>query len=147
MPLPGDTYPGNRFSIKIGKLNLETIQSVSAITIDQEVVETRYVNSKGQPQIRKQNGSQGGGEVTVVRGMDPSKAFTEWIQKTRDNADLDGARDTVTITQYDSHGAAVRSYVLRNAWASRWESNAFDASDTSQATETVTITYEKADFA
>ncbi|WP_329619389.1 phage tail protein [Streptomyces sp. NBC_01255] len=92
--------------------------------------------------VRKQPGSRRTGEITITRGIDKSTAFTDWIKATLVNADLDAARQNITIALKDAHKQTVRRIHLSTAWASRWDGPSLGSSESGIATEQVTITYE-----
>ncbi|MGK5731570.1 phage tail protein [Streptomyces sp. URMC 124] len=140
--LTGDTFSSSTFAIELGKFQVETVQDVSGLTLEQDVVETRQVSSTGELIVRKQPGARRTGEITITRGMDKSTAFTDWIKATLVNADLDSARQNITIALKDAKKQTVRRIHLSNAWASRWEGPQLGATNSSVATEQVTITYE-----
>ncbi|MGP8297344.1 phage tail protein [Streptomyces inhibens] len=140
--LTGDTFSSSTFAIELGKFQVETVQEVSGLTLEQDVVETRQVSATGELLVRKQPGSRRTGEITITRGMDKSTAFTDWIKATLVNADLDSARQNITIALKDAKKQTVRRIHLSNAWASRWQGPSLGASNSATATEQVTITYE-----
>ncbi|GHC44336.1 phage tail protein [Streptomyces cinnamoneus] len=140
--LTGDSFSSNCFGIELGKFQVETVQEISGLTLEQDVVETRQVSPTGELVVRKQPGARRTGEITITRGMDKSTAFTDWIKATMVNADLDSARQNITISLKDARKNTVRRIHLTNAWASRWEGPALGAADSKSATEQVTITYE-----
>ncbi|MFI1252881.1 phage tail protein [Streptomyces netropsis] len=140
--LTGDTFSSSTFAIELGKFQVETVQDVSGLTLEQDVVEVRQVSATGELIVRKQPGARKTGEITVTRGMDKSTAFTDWIKTTLVNADLDSARQNITIALKDAQKQTVRRIHLSNAWASRWEGPQLGAANSGNATEQVTITYE-----
>ncbi|ARF55124.1 phage tail protein [Streptomyces gilvosporeus] len=140
--LTGDTFSSSTFAIELGKFQVETVQDVSGLTLGQDVVEVRQVSSTGELIVRKQPGARNAGEITITRGMDKSTAFTEWIKTTLDNADLDSARQNITIALKDAQKRTVRRIHLTNAWASSWEGPSLGTESTGPATEKVTITYD-----
>ncbi|WP_058041843.1 phage tail protein [Streptomyces roseifaciens] len=140
--LTGDTFSSSTFAIELGKFQVETVQDVSGLTLEQDVVETRQVSSTGELIVRKQPGARRTGEITITRGMDKSTAFTDWIKATLVDADLDSARQNITIALKDAKKETVRRIHLSNAWASRWEGPQLGATNSGVATEQVTITYE-----
>ncbi|MGW7578576.1 phage tail protein [Streptomyces sp. NPDC054765] len=140
--LTGDTFSSSTFAIELGKFQVETVQEVSGLTLEQDVVEVRQVSATGELIVRKQPGSRRTGEITITRGMDKSTAFTDWIKATLVNADLDSARQNITISLKDAQKQTVRRIHLTNAWASRWEGPQLGAANSAIATEQVTITYE-----
>ncbi|MEU9377207.1 phage tail protein [Streptomyces sp. NPDC048255] len=139
----GDALSGNRFSVQLGKFQVETVQSVSGLTIDQDVIEVKQVTADGVPVVRKQPGAVQSGQITVTRGMDQSAAFTDWIKQSVANKTLDRARQNVTIAVLDAQKNPVQRFHLTNAWASHWSGSDLDAGDSGVATETVTIEYEE----
>ncbi|MEV6978821.1 phage tail protein [Kitasatospora sp. NPDC093806] len=140
--LTGDSFSSSTFAIELGKFQVETVQSVSGLQLEQDVVEVRQVSPTGELLIRKQPGARKTGEITITRGMDKSTAFTDWIKATLVNADLDAARQNITIALKDANRQTVRRIHLSNAWASRWEGPSLGTADSGPATEQVTITYE-----
>ncbi|MFF2025964.1 phage tail protein [Streptomyces sp. NPDC058171] len=140
--LTGDSFSSSTFVIELGKSQVETVQSVSGLQWEQDVVEVRQVSPTGELLVRKQSGARRTGGITITRGADRSAAFTDWIKATLVNADLDAARQTVTIALQDAKKQTVRRIRLSNAWASRWEGPPLGASGSGTATEQVTITYE-----
>ncbi|MFF3861573.1 phage tail protein [Streptomyces sp. NPDC002209] len=140
--LTGNSFSSNTFAIELGKFQVETVQDVSGLQLEQDVVETRQVSATGELIVRKQPGARSTGEITITRGMDKSTAFTDWIKSTLVNADLDAARQNITIALKDAEMQTVRRIHLSNAWASRWEGPQLGAANSGTATEQVTITYE-----
>ncbi|GAA3037351.1 hypothetical protein GCM10020000_14040 [Streptomyces olivoverticillatus] len=140
--LTGDTFSSSTFAVELGKFQVETVQDVSGLTLEQDVVEVRQVSATGELIVRKQPGARKTGEITITRGMDKSTAFTDWIKTTLVNADLDSARQNITIALKDAQKQTVRRIHLTNAWASRWEGPQLGAANSANATEQVTITYE-----
>lgn len=140
----GDVYPANLFSIELDRFQVETVQSVSIPTMQLDAIETRQVSATGELVIRKlPDPRPQSGEITVTRGMDKSRAFTDWINTSLEKKDVAASRQNVTIVQYDVHKKAVLRYHLSNAWASQLKGADLDASSTSPATEQVTISYEE----
>ncbi len=140
--LTGDTFSSSTFAVELGKFQVETVQDVSGLTLEQDVVEVRQVSATGELIVRKQPGARKSGEITITRGMDKSTAFTDWIKATLVNADLDSARQNITIALKDAKKQTVRRIHLSNAWASRWEGPELGAANSQNATEKVTVTYE-----
>lgn len=138
----GDVLTTHTFVIELGAFQVETCQEVSALTYGQDVIECKQVTSTGELISRKQPGASQGGEITITRGMDQSKAFTDWVKETRQNHSLDTARQNIGITVLDATKRPVRRLQLVNAWASSWQGPALQAGNASPAMETVTIQFE-----
>lgn len=140
--LNGDALVTYTFGLELGKFQVETVQEVSGLTMEQEVVEIRQVTSTGHQLVRKQPGARKPGEVTITRGLDKSRVFTNWIKLTLENGDLDGARENVSIAVKDANRKTVRRIQLSGCWASRWEGPALGVGQTAAATEKVTLVFE-----
>jgi phage tail-like protein len=139
----GDALSTHLFGVQLGGYLVESIQEVSGLTVEEDVVETFQVTAEGRPLIRKQPGARKGGEVTITRGLDKSSEFTKWINETLNNGAVDTARQNLTIEIKDSTGETVRRIQLMQGWASRWEGPSLKAGESSAATEQVTITFEE----
>ncbi|GGU51784.1 phage tail protein [Streptomyces violascens] len=139
----GDACPVGTFTLDLGGGQVETIQPVSGLQLQQAVVEIRPVSARtGEPLVQEQPGPARPGEITVTRGVDLSRAVTDWINASVADHDIDGARRNVTVVQYDVDENPVRRYRLSNARATGLEL-AMDATGIPTNTEQVTIAYEE----
>ena len=139
----GDALATHLFGVQLGGYLVESIQEVSGLTVEEDVVETPQVTAEGKPFIRKQPGARKGGEVTITRGLDQSSEFTKWIKETLNKGAVSAARQNLTIEIKDTEGQTVRRIQLMQGWASKWEGPSLKAGESSAATETVTITFEE----
>lgn len=139
---PGDSLTTHNFGIQIDGVTVEFLQSVNGLSMEQDVIEFQQVSADGKPVTKKMPGVQKAGEITVVRGMTESTAFTDWINDSI-TGDMNTARKNATIIQMDYQQSPVKRWSLRNAWCSRVESSGNTAGEASALTETVTITYEE----
>ncbi|WP_030772630.1 phage tail protein [Streptomyces sp. NRRL F-2664] len=139
----GDALSTHIFGVQLGGYLVESIQEISGLTVEEEVVEVRQVSAEGKQIIRKQPGARQAGEVTITRGLDKSSEFTKWIKETLNNGAVDTARQNLTIEIKDSTGATVRRIQLMQGWASKWEGPSLKAGESAAATETVTIVFEE----
>jgi phage tail-like protein len=139
----GDALSTHTFGVQLGGILVESVQEVSGLFVEQEVVEVKQVTNSGEQIIRKQPGARQAGEVTIIRGLDKSSAFTDWIKQTLNNGAVNTARQNLTIEIKDSMKDTVRRIQLMQGWASKWEGPSLKAGESSAATETVTITFEE----
>lgn len=139
----GDTLATHRFGVQLGGITVESVKNVSELTVEQDVVETMQVTDRGKPINKKQPGGHKGGEVRITRGMDKSPEFTDWINKTLLNGDVEDARQNLTIEVQDSKGETVRRIQLYDAWVSSWNGPGLDATQSTGAEETATVTFER----
>jgi phage tail-like protein len=139
----GDALSTHLFGVQLGGYLVESIQEVSGLTVEEDVVETQQVTAEGKPLIRKQPGARKGGEVTITRGLDKSSEFTKWIKETLNKGAVETARQNLTIEIKDTQGDTIRRIQLMQGWASKWEGPSLKAGESSAATEKVTITFEE----
>ncbi|MCQ4045106.1 phage tail protein [Streptantibioticus rubrisoli] len=139
----GDALTTHVFGVQLGGYLVEMIQSVSGVTVEEDVVEIKQTTNRGENVIRKQPGARKAGEVTIVRGLDKSSEFTKWIKETLNKGAINSARQHISIEYKDTEKNTVRTVNLKNAWVSKWEGPALKAGESTAATETVTITFEE----
>ncbi|MBW4720266.1 phage tail protein [Saccharothrix obliqua] len=139
----GDALSTHIFGVQLGGFMVESLQEVSGLTVEEDVVDVFQVTSTGKPLIRKQPGAQKGGEVTLTRGLDQSSEFTNWLKETLEKGAVSAARQNITIEVKDSEGNSVRRMQLTNAWASKWEGPTLKAGESTAATEKVTLVFEE----
>ncbi|RKT55332.1 phage tail protein [Saccharothrix australiensis] len=139
----GDALSTHIFGVQLGGFTVESLQEVSGLTVEEDVVEVPQVTPTGKPLLRKQPGAQKGGEVTITRGLDVSAEFTKWLKETLEKGAVSAARQNVTIEVKDSEGNTVRRMQLMNAWASKWEGPSLKAGESTAATEKVTLVFEE----
>jgi phage tail-like protein len=139
----GDALSTHIFGVQLGGYLVESIQEISGLTVEEEVVEVRQVSSDGKQIIRKQPGARLAGEITITRGIDKSSEFTKWIKETLNKGAVNTARQNLTIEIKDSEGSTVRRIQLMQGWASKWEGPSLNAGQSSAATESVTIVFEE----
>ncbi|MFJ6776296.1 phage tail protein [Kitasatospora sp. NPDC091257] len=138
----GNTLTPFRFAIDLGNYQVETVQAVSGLQIAEDVIAVTQVSPSGELIYRKQPGAPQSGQVTVTRGMDKSTQFTNWLKATLLDANLDGARQHVTIKMIDAQKNVVRRIGLVNCWASAWSGADLQADGSGPALETVTLEFE-----
>ncbi|MEV7356214.1 phage tail protein [Kitasatospora sp. NPDC091276] len=101
------------FAVWIDGSQVETLQSVSGLAVDKGDIEIQQVSPGTGPVTRP--GPVDSGEVTITRGRDKSKAFTDWIKRTSQNPD---AARGLNLALLDSASKPVRAFLLVEAWAS-----------------------------
>ncbi|MGV9254966.1 phage tail protein [Streptomyces sp. NPDC003697] len=139
----GDALSTHVFGVQLGGYRVESIQEISGLTVEEDVVEVKQVSDQGKQIIRKQPGARQAGEVTITRGLDKSSEFTKWIKETLNKGAVSSARQNLTIEIMDSEMNTVRRIQLMQGWVSKWEGPSLKAGESSPATESVTIVFEE----
>lgn len=138
----GDALATHNFGLQIDGVMVETLQEVSSLSMEQDVIEYQQVSADGKPIIKKLPGVKKAGDCTVTRGATQSTAFTEWIASSI-AGDMGSARKDASIIFMDYELTEVKRYNLRNAWCSKVEVSGVKAGDAAALTEQVTITFEE----
>ncbi|WP_433622733.1 phage tail protein [Nocardia sp. CA-120079] len=138
----GDTISGSTFIVDLGKFQVETVEQISGLSLAEDAVEIKQVTPDGEVIVGTQPGSARSGEITIIRGLDQSRVFTEWIYTTMTMRDVDDARQDITLMVLDPNKKPVKRVHLARARASDWRGPSLDAGANSPATEAVTIVYE-----
>ncbi|WP_433633784.1 phage tail protein [Nocardia sp. CA-120079] len=117
-----DKTDSRSFAIDLGDFRVETVQDVRGLSTPSE-------------------GTLG--EVRITRGLDRSKAFTDWIERTLADGGVDSAREDITITVMDADKKPGRRIRLLRALPTSWTEPSLDAENAELANESVTVAYEE----
>ncbi|WP_437437918.1 phage tail protein [Streptomyces olivoreticuli] len=143
----GSTVRNDIFRIQIDGIMLETLKSVSGLSLEVEVVTSYQVRgATGAHFVTKTPGKITPPSITLVRGMDQSKDLTEWIAMSRADK-VDGAKKNVTIELMNSEGTVKRTATLFDAWVSKWSAGELTAAENgAEVDETVVIECDRIAF-
>jgi phage tail-like protein len=143
MPLPDfDSSVGHSFGLEFDGVMIKHISEVSGLKFEQDVIELKENNAKGEYVIKKLPGRRKAGEVTLTRGLTEDKSFEKWIQDSQFGKMKD-ARKGGAIVVFDFEKTELKRYSLMNAWPKSLEIGSLKAGDTSVLTEKLVITYEE----
>jgi phage tail-like protein len=143
MALPDlDTSVGHSFGLEIDGVVIKSIQEVSGLKMEQDVIELKHNTNDGKFINKKLPGRPKAGEITLTRGLTADASFDKWI-KAAHFGKMGDARKGGAIVVYDYEGSAIKRYKLTNCWPKTLELSTLKAGDTSVLTEKLTITYER----
>ncbi|MET7451740.1 phage tail protein [Streptomyces sp. NPDC005574] len=138
----GDSLTSHNFGLQIDGVMVEYLTSVDGLNMEQDVIKSPQNSSQGRPEITLMPGVQKDGQVTVVRGMTMSSAFTTWINDSIAGR-MGTARKNASIIMMDYEYNPVKRYNMRRAWCSKISASTLKAGEASALTETVTIVFEE----
>jgi len=143
MALPDlDTSVGYSFGIEIDGILIKSIQEISGLKMEQDVIDLKHNTNDGKFINKKLPGRQKmAGEFSVTRGLTAESSFDKWI-KAAHFGKMGDARKGGAVIVYDYEGAAIKRYKLTNCWPKSLELSTLKAGDTTLLTEKLTITYE-----
>lgn len=142
MSLPDlDTSVGHSFGLEVDGVLIKSIQEVSGLKMEQDVIELKHNTPDGKYINKKLPGRPKAGEVTLTRGLTGDNSFEKWT-KAAHFGKMNDARKNGTIIIYDFEGEALKRYNLTNAWPKSLELSTMKAGDTNLLTEKLVVTYE-----
>jgi phage tail-like protein len=137
----GDKGVGHSFGLEFDGITIKSINEVSGLKIEQDVVELKENGPDGKYVIRKLPGRPKVPDITLTRGLSEDQSFEKWVKDSQFGKMAD-VRKGGAIIVYDYEGTAVKRYKLTNAWPKILEIGSMKAGDTSVLTEKLTLTCE-----
>ncbi|MFE5126374.1 phage tail protein [Streptomyces sp. NPDC056669] len=132
-----DALTTHTFQVDLGNIQVETLKTVSGLSIGEDVIEIRSRTTVQDLVDCIDADVAQPGEIKLVLTADQAKTLTE----AKETAKGTDGQDAV-LTIFDRGGEPVQRIHLSSAWASRWEGPSLGTTESGPATETVTITYE-----
>jgi phage tail-like protein len=143
MPLiDRDSSVGHSFGLEFDGITITSIQEVTGLKMEQDVIEMKHNGPDGKYEIRKLPGRWKAAEITLTRGLTENQSFEKWV-KDAQFGKMGAARKGGAIIVFDYEGKAIKRYKLTNAWPKSLEIGSLKAGDTSVLTEKLVITCER----
>ena len=143
MPLPDrDSTVGHSFGLEIDGIAITSIQEVSGLKMEQDVIEMKHNTPDGKYEIKKLPGRWKGAELTLTRGLTGNSSFKKWVKDAQLGKMKDSRKGGAVIV-YDHEGEVVARYKFTSAWPKSLEVGSLKAGDTSVLTEKLVITCER----
>ena len=134
--------PTNHFRLNIGgKETVGQFREASGLDSEQEIVEQKEVDANGNPVIIKVPGNLKWSNIELKRGVDVDKALWEWRYQVEMEGP-DSARTDCTLELIDYDGSPIATYMIMQAWPSKYTGAAMNAGSNEVAVEGVTICHE-----
>ena len=137
----GDKGVGHSFGLEFDGITIKSINEVSGLKIEQDVVELKENGPDGKYVIRKLPGRPKVPDITLTRGLSEDQSFEKWIKDSQFGK-MPDVRKGGAIIVYDYEGSPVKRYKLTNAWPRSLEIGSMKAGDTSVLTEKLVLTCE-----
>ena len=131
-------YPGSGSDGELGDGNIG-FSNVTGLEGDLEVAEYR---EGGYNRTYKLPGRGDFGPATFERGATENTAVFEWFKEALDGC---GPRTDVHVRELDCNGNVVKTWVLYEAWARRFQAGDKDASSSEVSVEIVEVEFEDMD--
>jgi phage tail-like protein len=137
----GDKGVGHSFGLEFDGITIKSINEVSGLKIEQDVVELKENGPDGKYVIRKLPGRPKVPDITLTRGLSEDQSFEKWVKDSQFGK-MGDVRKGGAIIVYDYEGSPVKRYKLTNAWPKSLEIGSMKAGDTSVLTEKLVLTCE-----
>jgi phage tail-like protein len=129
------------FSLEIQGTVTGYFTEVAGLGSENEIVETKIVNSKSVQEVKKVPGRLKWGDITLKRGITDSMDLWDW-RKLVEDGQVSSARKNGTILMYDQELKPVAQWDFKNAWPSKISGPSLKSDDNSFGVEEITIVHE-----
>jgi phage tail-like protein len=144
MPMAKEPRPASFYKLVInGHENIGLFRSVTINAAKTAVIDFKEIDAQGKPFLRRVPGTNEGGEVVLERGIDTSKALSDWYKQVNETGVENGStRCDGTITLHDHTGGQIAAWAFKQAWPNSIEWGKVDANSNDVAVEKCTLTHE-----
>ncbi|WP_329030559.1 MULTISPECIES: phage tail protein [unclassified Streptomyces] len=132
----------HQWQIELGGCRVETLKSVTGVTIDQEYVELLQNSPDGKPVPDLVLGAPSFfGSMTLTRGKDKSDKFTQRILDSRDPTKTEASAEDIILVYVNAQNDSVRKFQLAGARPTSWSAADLAAGETGQVDETLELKF------
>lgn len=131
-----------RYGLEIDGVNLAEFEEVSAISIEQGLIEQKVTAGGGQVQTRKYPGKAKYGDITFKRGLTDDDQLYRWIEKVSDG-EYEDALKSGSIVQFTEGLEEANRWNFEGGWPSKWELSGHKAGSTDTTVESVTLKVDR----
>ncbi|WP_030617057.1 phage tail protein [Streptomyces sclerotialus] len=136
----------HQWQVELGNRRVETLKSVTGVTIEQEYVELSQNSPDGKPVPDLVLGAPAFfGTLTLTRGMDKSDKFTQWIMDSRDPTKTEASAEDIILVYVNAQNDTVRKFQLTGARPISWSTTDLAAGETGQVDETLELQFVTCD--
>lgn len=135
-----DAIVANRFFLEFGGHQVTTLQEVSGLEDESDVLETEQMLEGGKYLNRKELGAMPlkGGKITLKYPSIKDDPIKKWYDSIV-NQKVTDARQNVTLTLYDLLGATTLAFDFSQAWPSKYSFSSFTVKSNDAVAITVTL--------
>jgi len=136
----GDDIVANRFFLEFGGHQVSTLQEVSGLEDESDVLETDQMLAGGKYLNKKELGAMPlkGGKLTLKYPAIKDDPIKKWYDLVV-NQKMSEARTNLTLTLYDLLGAPTLAFDFSSAWPSKYSYSSFTVKSNDAVSITVTI--------
>ena len=136
-----DPLIGFHFGVDVQGVVKGYFTECSGLGSENELIEQKVVNEKGQEVVLKLPGRLKWDNITLKRGITSSMDIWQWRKQVTDG-DVDGARHDGSITMYDEHLKEVARWNFERAWPLKVTGPQPKSDSNEIGIEELTITHE-----
>jgi len=133
----------NRFELDLGFDKLGSLQEVSGLEDETEVVELQQVAKGGKVMVIKTQGAMPLklGTITLKYAAFKDDPIKKWFDDVV-NGKMGNARKSISINLFDFDAKPLLSFHFQNAWPTKYSFGGFTAKGNDPVGVTVTVTHE-----
>jgi phage tail-like protein len=134
---------GNSFFLEWGQDKIGSIQEVSGIEDETDVLELTQVTKDGKTITTKSSGANSlkVGKLTIKYAAFKGDPLRKW-RETVISGKMDGTRKDVTLILYNQANEKEMEYIFRRAWPSKYAFSNLSAKSNDPLAVTVTLEHE-----
>ncbi|MFD9334635.1 phage tail protein [Streptomyces sp. NPDC060028] len=137
-----ETVVGYRWQLELGGQRVETLKSVSSVSLTREFIEMAENTPEGKLVSSRVSGPPSdGGTLTLTRAMDKSDTFTKWIRDSLVSDAADGSGQDLVLVYVNAKNEPVKKFLFEGAFPTSWSGSELSAGDSSATDETIEISY------
>lgn len=137
---PPDPVIIPRFKVSFGSKLTGGFTEVSLASMEVVPVPYQFAGTDGQPATTTQPGTRKNPTITLKRGMTTDVSGWNWHKEALSN--VASARTNGTISILNQDGSAAANFDVINAWPTKVDMPALQASGTTPGVEVITLTCE-----
>jgi phage tail-like protein len=141
--MPGlvDPLAGYHFHVEIKSIFAGAFRECSGISSENEVIEYKGADEKGNSIVQKIPGRQKWDNITLKRGMTNSMELWKW-RKLVEEGKVEQARQNGSIVVYNQANTEVARFNFERAWPSKISGPSLNAGNNEVAVEELVIVHE-----
>jgi phage tail-like protein len=140
MPAVFDPIVSNHFYLNLNGHKIDTLQEVSGIEDETDVVEVNQITKSGKFVIVKTSGAMPlkAGKLTLKYAAFKEDPIKKWYDVAV-NSKIQDARTNISLVLYDLENKTVMEFTFSNAWVSKYSFGSLSANGNDPLAVTVTI--------
>jgi len=136
-----DPLAGYHFTLEIDSIVKAVFREATGIGSEQQVIEYKDANSKGETIVRKIPGTLKYPDITLKRGITDLMELWDW-RKLVEDGKVNTARKNGSVVMYSQDNTEVARWNFRDGWPSKITGPQLNANNNDIGMEEISIAHE-----